>query len=172
MSETLVNRIANSGLITLKPEEWVPGYSPEVFDLKDFLFQGLILKEQEFRDKLKHHDWQQYKEKTLCVYCSADAIVPSWAYMLIASYASPFAKEVFFGTVQQWTSKQLLDYVAHMDESEYKDLRVIIKGCSDDVEIGPEIYLALTNKLVPVVKSLMYGEPCSTVPVYKRSKEA
>ena len=81
-------------------------------------------------------------------------------------------RKFFFGTVQQWTSKQLLDYVAHMDESEYKDQRVIIKGCSDDVEIGPEIYLALTNKLVPVVKSLMYGEPCSTVPVYKRSKEA
>lgn len=172
MSEALVNRIANSGLITLRPEDWVPGSVPQTFDLKDFLYKGLILKEQEFRDQLKQHDWHQYKGQVLCVYCSVDAIIPSWAYMLIAAYASPHATEVFFGTKQQWITQQLLAYVDQLDVNPYKDQRVIIKGCSDGVEIGPEIYLALTHKLVPVVKSLMFGEPCSTVPVYKRSREA
>lgn len=172
MSETLVNKIANSGLITLKPEEWVPVSDPLVIDLKDFLFKGLILKEQEFRDQLKQHNWDQYLHQSICIYCSVDAIIPSWAYMLIATHASPYAKEVFFGTKKQWIIRQVMTYIEHLDVSPYKDQRVIIKGCSDDVEIGPEIYLALTQKLVPVVKSLMFGEPCSTVPVYKRPREA
>ena len=172
MGEMLINKIANSGLITLKPEEWVPSSDPMLFDLKDFLFKGLILKEQEFRDQLKQHNWAQYLHQSICIYCSADAIIPSWAYMLIATYASPYAKEVFFGTKAQWISHQLLTYVDHLDVSPYMDQRDIIKGCSDGVEIGPEIYLALTHKLVPVVKSLMFGEPCSTVPVYKRPREA
>ena len=156
----------------MKPEEWVPSSDPMLFDLKDFLFKGLILKEQEFREMMKQHHWKQYAGTTLCVFCSADAIVPSWAYMLIASNASPFVKDIFFGTPQQWTSNQLLAHIDQLDINEFKDQRVIIKGCSDDVQIGPEIYVALTKKLVPVVKSLMFGEPCSTVPVYKRTREA
>lgn len=172
MSDTLVNKIANSGLITLRPEEWAPSSGPVAIDMKDFLFKGLILKEQEFREMIKNHEWSQYKDKILCVYCSVDAIVPSWAYMLIASNASPFAKEIYFGTPQQWISQQLLSYISNLDINQYQDQRVIIKGCSDGIEIGPEVYVALTNKLVPVVKSLMFGEPCSTVPVFKRSKGA
>ena len=168
MSETLVNRIAGSGLITLRPEEWAPVTPVALIDLKDFLFMELILKEQEFRDKLKVHDWNQYQDKVLCVFCSTDAIIPNWAYMLIAAQASPFAKEVFFGTQQQWISRQLLAHIASLDITRFTNERVIIKGCSDGVDIGPEIYVALTQKLVPVVKSLMFGEPCSTVPVYKR----
>lgn len=119
---------------------------------------------------MKEHDWTQYKDKVLCVYCSADAIIPSWAYMLVTTMASPFAKEVFFGSKEQWISIQLLHYIEQMDLTAYADQMVIIKGCSDDVAIGPEIYVALTGRLVPVVKSLMFGEPCSTVPVYKRPK--
>jgi|SRR5687767_13234066 len=172
MSETLVNKIAESGLITLRPEEWVSGEPPASFDLKDFLFQGLILKEKDFREMMKAHDWTQYRDKVLCVHCSADAIVPAWSYMLITSNVTPYVREVFFGTPQQWLSHQLLTYIAQMDENQYKNERVIIKGCSDHVEIGPEVYVALTNKLVPVVHSLMFGEPCSTVPVYKRPKGA
>ncbi len=172
MSEALINKIANSGLITLRPEEWVSGNAPAALDLKDFLFKGLILKEQEFRDMMKSHDWNQYKSKILCVYCSADAIVPSWAYMLITANATPHVREVFFGTPPQWISHQLLSHIVRMDVNQYADQRVIIKGCSDHFEIGPEVYVALTNKLVPVVKSLMFGEPCSTVPVYKRPKGA
>lgn len=170
MSDALVNRVASSGLITLKPEDWAPTVLPEVFDLKDYLFMALILKEQDFRTSMKEHDWTQYKDKALCVYCSADAIIPSWAYMLVTTMASPFAREVFFGSMEQWISKQLMQYIEQMDLTAYKDQMVIIKGCSDEVAIGPEIYVALTSRLVPVVKSLMFGEPCSTVPVYKRPK--
>jgi hypothetical protein len=170
MSEALVNRVASSGLITLKPEEWAPDTKPEVFDLKDFLFMALILKEQDFREAMKSYDWTQYQDKVLCVYCSTDAIIPSWAYMLVATMATPFTKEVFFGTPEQWISRQLLQHIEQLDLTSYTDQRVIIKGCSDHVAIGPEIYVALTSRLVPIVKSLMFGEPCSTVPVFKRSK--
>ncbi len=170
MSDALINRVASSGLITLKPEDWAPTVLPEVFDLKDYLFMSLILKEQDYRTSMKEHDWTQYKDKVLCVHCSADAIIPSWAYMLVATMASPFAKEVFFGSKEQWISNQLLHHIQQMDITAYADQMVIIKGCSDEVAIGPEIYVALTSRLVPVVKSLMFGEPCSTVPVYKRPK--
>lgn len=172
MSETLVNRIADSGLITLKPEEWVTGSDTVSFDLKDFLFQGLILKEKDFREQLKLHNWSQYAGKILCVFSSVDAIIPNWAYMLIGAYAAPVAKEIFFGTPSQWISARLLDHIRQLDVQPYKDQRVIIKGCTDELKIGPEIYLELTKKLVPVVRSLMFGEPCSTVPVFKRGKEA
>ena len=172
MSDALVNRVASSGLITLKPEEWAPATQPLAFDLKDYLFMALILKEQDFRDSMKSHDWTQYKDKVLCVFCSTDAIIPSWGYMLVATMAAPYAKEVFFGTPGQWTSRQLLQHIDQLDLSPYIDQRVIIKGCSDHVAIGPEIYVALTSRLVPVVKSLMFGEPCSTVPVFKRPKGA
>jgi hypothetical protein len=170
MSETIVNKIAESGLITLRPEEWIPSRDLAEFDLKDFLFMGMILKEKDFRESMKAHDWAQYKGKVLCVFCSADAIIPSWAYMLVATNVAPYNAGVFYGNAAQWRSAQLLNVVQQMDVTPYEDQRVIIKGCSEEFEIGPEIYLALTNKLVPVVKSLMFGEPCSTVPVYKRPK--
>lgn len=170
MGDTLVNKIAESGLITLRPEEWIPGEALAAFDVSHYLFMGQILKEKEFRTAMKEHDWSQYKNKIVCVYCAADAIIPSWAYMLIATFAAPFGKEIFYGTPAQWQSKQLIQFIQQMDVKPYEDQRVIIKGCSEAFEIGPEIYLNLTAKLVPVVKSLMFGEPCSTVPVYKRTK--
>jgi hypothetical protein len=172
MSDALVNKIAESGLITLKPEEWVPDTRPLSFDLKSYLFKELILREQDFRDSMKSHDWTQYQDKPLCVFCSADAIIPSWAYMLVTTMASPYASDVFFGTPEQWTTQKILNHIQQLDINAYTDQRVIIKGCSDEVTIGPEIYVALTHRLVPVVKSLMFGEPCSTVPVYKRPKGA
>jgi Protein of unknown function (DUF2480) len=170
MEDTLVNKIAESGLITLKPEEWIPIEELATLDLKDFLFMELILKEKDFREAMKSLDWQQFKGKTLCTYCSADAIIPSWAYMLIATYAAPVVKEIFYGTPAQWRSAKLISIISSLDLTPYIDERVIIKGCSEEFAIGPEIYVALTAKLVPVVKSLMFGEPCSTVPVYKRPK--
>jgi hypothetical protein len=170
MADTIVNRVAESGLITLKPEEWISKTQPAEFDLKDYLFMGQILKEKDFRENVKSHDWTQYKGKSLCVFCSADAIIPSWAYMLIATNAAHLVTEIFYGNANQWRTAQLLASIGKMDLSEYKDQMVIIKGCSDEFAIGPEVYVALTSKLVPVVKSLMFGEPCSTVPVYKRPK--
>jgi hypothetical protein len=172
MGETLVNKVANSGLITLRPEEWVPREQPASFDLKDFLFMELILKEKDFREALKSHDWVQYKDKSLCIFCSADAIIPSWAYMLVTTYATPAAKSVFYGTPEQWYDSRLMDFIHQLDVTPYHGERVIIKGCSDGMVISPSVYVALTHKLMPVVKSLMFGEPCSTVPVFKRSKEA
>ncbi|MDQ3016722.1 MAG: DUF2480 family protein [Bacteroidota bacterium] len=172
MSETLVNKIAESGLITLRPEEWVPTEAPASLDLKAFLFMELILKEKDFREAMKTHDWSQYKDLPLCLFCSTDAIIPYWAYMLMAANAAAHTSEVFFGTPDEWISQKLLNYISHLDITPFKDQRIIIKGCSDGVEIGPEIYTALTMKLVPAVKSLMFGEPCSTVPVFKRPKGA
>lgn len=170
MSDKLVNRIANSGLITLRPEEWVLTTPSASLDLKDYLFKGLILKEQEFRESIKTHDWNQYQDKTLCVFCSVDAIIPSWAFMIVAANASQIAKSIYYGTPQQWITAQLLLHIEQMDTTQFIDQKVIIKGCSDEMYIGPEIYLALSHKLVPFVSSLMFGEPCSTVPVYKRRK--
>lgn len=170
MSDTLVNRVAESGLITLRPEEWIPQEETIALDIVPFLFQGLMLHEQDFREQMKAYDWTVCRDKIVCFYCSADAIVPSWAYMLMATLAAPYAKAVFFGTPEQWISKKLLDHVHQMDATRYRDQRIVIKGCSGGVNIGPEVYVALTSKLVPVVKSLMFGEPCSTVPVYKRPK--
>jgi hypothetical protein len=172
MSDILVNKIAESGLITLKPEEWAPSAQPLSIDLKDFLFKELILKEKDFREMMKTHDWNQYEGQVVCVFCSVDAIIPSWAFMLIATHTSGIASELFFGTPDEWMSKHLMSYIEKLDTTPYIDQRVIIKGCSDAVAIGPEIYMALTGKLLPFVKSLMFGEPCSTVPVYKRPKGA
>jgi hypothetical protein len=152
MSDTLVNKIAASGLITIKPEEWAPTVHPD------------------FRAAVKAHDWSAYDQKVLCVFCSTEAIIPNWAFMLVTSMASPFAKTVFFGSPDQWIHQQILTHIEQLDVAPYIDQRVIIKGCSDRVAIGPDIYMALTGRLLPVVQSLMFGEPCSTVPVYKRPK--
>lgn len=172
MSDTLVNRVTESGLITLRPEEWIPKDDVMDFDLKPFLFQGLILREQDFRDQINKYDWNPYKDKVVCVHCSADAIIPSWAFMLVTARLAPLAKNVFYGTEVQWTSGQMLRVIDQINAETYRDQRVIIKGCSNGVVIGPEVFIALSAKLVPVVKSLMFGEPCSTVPVYKRPKGA
>ena len=171
MGDALVNKIAASGLITLRPEDWVPTTPPVPFDLKDFLFMGQIVKEKDFREAMKQLDWTQYKDKPLTVFCSTDAIIPNWAYMLITSLATPFAREVFSGTPDAWIQNQLMRHINAMDVEPYADQRVIIKGCSDHVSIGPDVYMALTSRLQPIVKSLMFGEPCSTVPVYKRPKQ-
>ena len=170
MSDQLVNRVAASGLITLKPEEWLPSVEPLLFDLKDYLYMGMILKEKDFREQMAAYDWKSTAGRVLCVFCSADAIIPSWAWMLVGSLAAPHAREVFQGTLAEWQTRQLLRHVEALDAETYRDQRVILKGCSDKMPVGPEVYLALTVKLVPVVKSLMFGEPCSTVPVYKKGR--
>lgn len=170
MSDQLVNRVAASGLITLKPEEWVPSVETVALDLKDHLFMGMILKEKDFREQMAAYDWKSLAGKVLCIHCSADAIIPSWAYMLVAANAAAHASEVFFGTPEAWPAARMLRHVEAMDIEPYRDQRVVLKGCSDKVTVGPEVYLALTTRLVPVVKSLMFGEPCSTVPVYKKSR--
>ncbi|HMQ49502.1 MAG TPA: DUF2480 family protein [Saprospiraceae bacterium] len=167
MENTLVNRVAESGLITLKLEDFFPDAPVKKFDLKDFLFQGLMLREKDFRESLKNHDWDQYRDCILLVVCSADAIIPLWAYMLVAAYAQPIVKDQFFGAEKDYYQSYFTKVIATMDAERYRDERIVIKGCSDR-PIPESAYLALTAKLQPVAKSIFFGEPCSTVPIYKR----
>lgn len=165
----LVNRVAQSSLITLKLEDLRPTTELMHFDLKDYLFMELILKEKDFRTALKEHDWDQYAGKTLLVYCSADAIIPVWAYMLVAAKAGEIAAEIVQATEDEYLKLHFERVINEIDPSDYVGKRMVIKGCSDQ-PVPASAYLAVTAKLQPVVKSIMYGEPCSTVPVYKKPR--
>jgi hypothetical protein len=167
MGETLVNKVAESGIITIDPATYIPTGETVVFDLKDHLFMGLILKEKDFREALKKTDWEQYRNKNVAVTCSADAVIPVWAYMLVASYLQPVAKEIVMGDEKQLHQQLFLKNLSQINVNEFAGQRVVIKGCGD-TPIGDFVYLELTKILRPVVKSIMYGEPCSTVPVYKK----
>jgi hypothetical protein len=167
MEETIVNRVASSGLISLDLEELYDTHERIVYDLKDNLFMGLILKEKDFRAFLKNHDWSIYKDKNVAITCSEDAIVPTWAYMLLATYIEPVAHAVVFGD-SDYLEKSLFEKaIARLDLEQYKDARVVIKGCSK-VEVPVSAYVEITNRLRPIAKSIMFGEPCSTVPLYKK----
>jgi hypothetical protein len=167
MSDPIINKVAESGLVTINPEDYYPSGETVVFDLKDFLFMGLILKEKEYREALKSHDWENYRGKNVAVYCSADAIVPMWAYMLAVTYLQPVATDVMMGNEAELIKWLYLKNLSSINLGELADKRVVIKGCGDK-PIGEYVYLEMTRLLLPVVKSIMYGEPCSTVPVYKR----
>ncbi|MDX1476475.1 MAG: DUF2480 family protein [Saprospiraceae bacterium] len=167
LDKPLVNRVAQSGLITIDLETFVMPVDYAHFDLKDYLYQGLVLREKEFRERLKEVDWSTFAGKSLLVYCSTDAIVPSWAYMLVAAQASPHAREVFFGSEAEHREAQILRSIDRLDVSAYDDARVVVKGCAKE-RVPERAYVELLTRLQPVVRSLMFGEPCSTVPVYKR----
>jgi len=167
--ETIVNKVAESGIITLDLTPFIPKDEVMTFDLKPFLFKEMILREKEYRASLQSHDWKQYEGKHVAVLCSADAIIPVWAYMLAASYLQPVSASVYYGSPEELT-KQLIDRrINQIDLEEYRDKRVVIKGCGE-TPIPESAYLTVTQHLRPVVKSLMYGEPCSTVPIYKAAK--
>ena len=164
MSEPIINKVAESGLITLDLEKWYPKGENVVFDLKDHLFMGLILKEKDFREALKNLDWEQFRDKNVAVTCTVEAIIPVWAWMLVVSYLQPVAKEVALGDEKELHKVLFLKNLATIDVNEYSDKRVVIKGCGE-TPIGDFAYLEITKLLRPVAKSIMYGEPCSTVPV-------
>lgn len=166
--EEIQNKVAQSGIITFNLEEYLEGVNIVELDIKPQLYMGLMLKEKEFREYIKTNDWQQYKDAHVAVFCSSDAIVPTWAYMLIANKLSGIAAEVVFGNKEALLNKLFEKKLAVLDVSEFKDQRVVIKGCSDK-PVPIDAYVSITNKLTPVVKSLMFGEPCSTVPIYKKS---
>lgn len=168
MANEIVNKVAESGIITLDLAEFYPKQEVKTFDLKDYLFMGLILKEKDYRAALQTTDWTVYESKNVCVVCSADAIIPMWAYMLAASYLQPFAANVVFGNEYKLVEDLINNEIATINVENYIDKRVVIKGCGEQ-EIPASAYVAITSKLKPVVKSLMYGEPCSTVPIYKKS---
>jgi len=167
MSDIIQNRVAESGLITLDPANYLPKEEVKPFDLKDFLFMGAILREKEFREAMVSHDWSAYKGKQVAVYCSADAIIPMWAYMLVSSRLTPVAAGVYAGTPDELRKKIFLDNLSALRTEDFADQRVVVKGCGDE-PIGEWAYLEITRKLQPVVRSLMYGEACSAVPVYKK----
>lgn len=165
--ENFVNKVAESGIISLDLEEYYPKEPVMVFDLKDHLFMGLILKEKDFRAALLAIDWDQYRGAHVAITCSADAIIPMWANMLVASSLQPVAKTVFFGTGSQLKEQILLNNLRQINAADYTDQRVVVKGCGE-VPVPESAYVAITTQLRPYVKSIMYGEPCSTVPIFKK----
>lgn len=167
MEEDIINKVAESGIITINLEDFFPKEDIVIFDLKPLLFRELILKEKEFRETLKNSDWSIYTEKVVGVTNTAEAIIPMWAYMLVASYIQPYAKTILFGNEDYVKHSLLIKNIESIEIEEYKEKRIVIKGCGD-IALPEAAYIAITNKLRPVVKSLMFGEPCSTVPVYKK----
>ncbi|RFZ91889.1 DUF2480 family protein [Mucilaginibacter conchicola] len=167
IQENIINKVAQSGLVTLDPAQFYVEGERVVYDIKDNLFHGLILKEKDFREFVKNHDWAQYQDKYVAVTCTADAIVPAWAYMLLANKMAPYAKEVVFGDAEVLETVLFVKAAKNLDVEQYRDQRIVIKGCGD-VPVPVSAYVELTQKLTPVAKSLMFGEPCSTVPIYKR----
>ncbi len=167
MEGPIINKVAQSELITLDLEKYFPAEEKAVFDLKDYLFMGLILKEKDFREALKNLNWEPFRDKAVAITCSADAIIPVWAYMLVVSYLQPLAKDIVMGNESELLRFLYLRNLSRIDASEFEDKRVVIKGCGE-VSIESYAYAEITRLLRPVAKSIMYGEPCSTVPVYKK----
>lgn len=167
IQENIVNRVAQSGLITLDLADLYEPGERLVYDIKDNLFHGLILREKEFREFIKEHDWAQYSGKMMAIICSADAIVPTWAYMLLATKLAPYASEIVFGDLETLEIVLFLKAIDRLDMEKYRGQRMVIKGCGD-ISVPVSAFVELTARLVRVAKSVMYGEPCSTVPVYKR----
>jgi hypothetical protein len=165
--DSIVNKIAVSGIITIDPVDFLPKEEILVFDLKPFLFRELILKEKDFREALKNQDWELYRGKTVAVTCSADAIIPMWAFMLVTSYLVSVASDILFGDNEEAIRQLAIKSVDKLNPEEFRDQRLVLKGCGDRA-VPADVYIALMKKLKPVVKSVMFGEPCSTVPVYKK----
>lgn len=167
MENVIINKVATSALTSIDLEEYYPKGETGVFDLKNHLFMGLILKEKDFRATLQTFDWEQFRDKNVAITCSADAIIPMWAYMLVAGNLQPVAREVVFGEEKNILQTLLLKNISQINGEDFTDKRVVVKGCGD-VAIPEAAYVEITNKLRPFVKSIMYGEPCSTVPIYKK----
>ncbi len=167
IQENIINKVAQSGLVTLDPASFYPEGERVIYDIKDNLYMGLILREKDFREFVKGHDWAQYAGKNVGITCTADAIVPAWAYMLLANRLAPYAREVVFGNQDVLETVLFEKELAKADFEQYRDQRIVLKGCGD-IEVPTSAYVELTKRLTPVAKSLMFGEPCSTVPIYKR----
>nr|WP_316928893.1 DUF2480 family protein [Nafulsella turpanensis] len=164
------NRVAKSGLITIDLEDfYVEGERVEL-DIAPVLFQGMVLREKDFRQWVKEHQWEQYQGKLVAIFCSADAIVPTWAYMLIATKIVSYAKMFVCGSAEKLEEALFQQAIEQVKSEEYRDAKLVIKGCSHK-PVPTYAYVELSRKLAPVAASIMYGEPCSTVPVYKRPKQ-
>lgn len=167
IQENIINKVAQSGLLSFDLAELYPQGDRIVYDIKDNLFHGLMLKEKDFREFIKDHNWEIYAGKHIAITCSADAIVPTWAYMLLANRLAPYAKTVVFGNLELLETILFERALEKLDLEKYRDQRIVIKGCGE-VAIPEFAFIDLTVKLTGIAKSIMYGEPCSTVPIYKR----
>ena len=163
------NRVAESKLVTIDLEDYYPQGKRVIFDIKDWLFQEIILKEKNFREQVKNHDWSQYQDSFVALTCSVDAIIPSWAYLLITSQLSPFAKRIVVGSLSDLETAIYQDIISELSIDDFKDKPIIIKGCANK-PIPETAYVQLISKLISIAKSVMFGEACSTVPLYKSKK--
>lgn len=170
MAEEIINRVANSSLITIDLEELYPEGERVLLDIKDQLWQGLALKEKDFRAYIKETDWSIYQDRYIALTCTVDAIIPTWAYMLLTTAISPFAKKVVFGDLNYLESVLFEEAIAKLNYSQYQDARIVIKGCSDRA-VPTSSYVKLTENLQQYAKAIMYGEPCSTVPLWKKPRK-
>ena len=166
MDDVIINKVANSGLVTIDLEDFLPKEKIEAFDLKEHLFKGLILKEKDFREALKNFDWEIYRNKYVAITCTADAIIPLWAYMLVTAYVQPIAKDVYAGSVEEMKKYVCLKNMSTIKFEEFAGQRIIVKGCGDQ-QVDSTIYAEITKQLRPLAKSIMYGEACSNVPIFK-----
>ncbi|QLE01226.1 DUF2480 family protein [Galbibacter sp. BG1] len=167
MQEEIINRVAQSKLETFNLEDYYPAGNRVLFDISDWLLEGFLLKEKDFREKAKNHQWEQYQGSYVALTCSTDAIVPAWAYMLLTTYLSPFAKKVLIGSLEQLETSIFQEVLDNINLTAYTDKPVIVKGCSNK-PVPENAYIMITEKLLPIAKSIMYGEACSSVPLYKR----
>ena len=163
----IVNRVANSKLATFDLEEFYPKGERVLFDISQWLMEGIVLREKDFREKANEHDWKLYQDKYVALHCSTDAIVPGWAYLLLSLQLAPYASKITVGSLEELETVLFTELLQNIDISEFKDKPVIIKGCAHK-PIPQNAYVLLAQKLQPVAKSIMYGEACSSVPLYKR----
>ena len=166
MEDEIINRVANSKLVTVNLEDYYPKGPRVLFDIKDWLFEGLVLREKDFRNQVAEFNWEQYQDSYVALTCSTDAIIPGWAFMLISIQLQPYAKRVIIGNLEALETAIYQDIITNLEVSEFKDMPIIIKGCSKK-PVPQNAYIMLANKLKPVAKSMMYGEACSSVPLHK-----
>ncbi len=167
MADEIINRVANSKLVTIDLEDFYPDGKRILFDIKDWLFEELVLREKDFREKAKTFDWSQYQNCYVALTCTSDATIPAWAYMLLIVYLEPFVEKAIIGDFEALETSIYQDILNQLDTTEFKDKPVIIKGCSHK-PVPANAYVLLINKLKPIARSIMYGEACSSVPLFKR----
>jgi hypothetical protein len=167
--EQIINKVSGSSLSTFDLETYFEPGERILFDIKDQLYEGLVLREKSFREFIKNHDWSKYRDKLVAITCSTEAIVPTWAYMLLGIALKPFARRVVFGSLQELEIENYRQVLSKIDWSLFRDAKVVIKGCSK-VEVPVAIYVDVVDRLMPYASSLMFGEPCSTVPLFKKPK--
>jgi len=168
-SEEIVNRVANSNIITFDLEKYYIEGERVVIDIKDLLFQGQILREKDVREYVSSQNWSSFENKFVALTCSVDAIIPTWAYMLIAIHVSPFAKKVVFGTSEDLEREIFQQKMLEINWTDFANCKVVIKGCSK-INVPQSLFVEVVNKLRPIANSIMFGEPCSTVPLFKKAK--